>query len=258
MAWFDLELQFDKAQIRIGHFTDCHLFATPSGEYFAVNTAANLERTFAAMAKEHFDCVVFGGDLTQDHSAASYYEFARIVRESKLQCPVLWVPGNHDELALLEEISAGQIVRHKCITGPFGQVLLLNSKGETPAGWCAKSHLGALKDKLNNNINNNTIVFAHHHPRPIDGYLDKHMLENGPALLNLLVDSEQVLGLFHGHVHNEYQQQFRTLPIYATPATSIQFDKHTKDWYQSDLGPAYRVIVFSKSAITTEVKWLGK
>ncbi len=66
MAWFDLELQFDKAQIRIGHFTDCHLFATPCGEYFAVNTATNLKRTLAAMAKEHFDCVVFGGDLTQE------------------------------------------------------------------------------------------------------------------------------------------------------------------------------------------------
>lgn len=254
MAWFESALTINKQQIRIGHFSDSHLFADDSGEYFGVNTAANLQQTLAAMAQEHCDVVIFGGDLTQDHTTESYQAFARLVTNSELHCPVLWVPGNHDDIALLEQISTGKIFPHKRITAPFGEILLVNSKGETPAGWCERAHLDALK----RHITQQTIVFTHHHPKPIDGYLDKHMLENGPELLNTLVDTKQVIGLFHGHVHHEYQQTFRTLPIYATPATSIQFVKHTKEWQQCDLGPAYRLITFNNNGINTEVKWLDR
>ncbi|PCK33732.1 metallophosphoesterase [Pseudoalteromonas piscicida] len=254
MAWFDAELRVEKSQIRIAHFTDSHLFADQTGEYFGVNTALNFERTLAAMAQEEFDFVVFGGDLTQDHSAESYQLFARLVAQSPLQCPVLWVPGNHDDVSLLEEISCGQIFCHKRVCGPFGQVLLVNSKSETPAGWCNEEHMA----ELAHHLNRKTIVFAHHHPKPIDGYLDKHMLENGPKLLNTLVDTNQVVGLFHGHVHHEYQQRFRALPVFATPATSIQFEKYTVDWQQRDLGPAYRQISFTEHGIETEVRWLER
>ena len=65
------------------------------------------------MAEQSLDAVIFGGDLTQDHSMASYRLFAQLIADSALTCQVFWVPGNHDELAALQHISSGQISNAK-------------------------------------------------------------------------------------------------------------------------------------------------
>ena len=98
MAWFDDELCFDKPQLRFAHITDCHLFSQLDECYFGVNCCDSLRLVLADLAQHTLDFVVFGGDLTQDHSFASYQLFAQLVQEARLPCPVLWLPGNHDEL----------------------------------------------------------------------------------------------------------------------------------------------------------------
>ncbi|WP_046003044.1 metallophosphoesterase family protein [Pseudoalteromonas rubra] len=256
MAWFKQSHQFSAAQLRLAHITDSHLFGSREGCYFEVNTAAHFVSVLDALAGEGLDGVVFGGDLTQDHSAESYALFAELVAQSALDCPLFWVPGNHDDLTLLAQISEGQISAAKHLRCEQGDILLLNSKGPTPAGWCEAAHLAELEAVLCA-ASRPVLAFCHHHPLPIDGYLDKHMLENGPQLLNTLVDSQRVEALIHGHVHHAYAQSFRTLPVYATPATSIQFAKHTADWQQHNLGPAYRLIHWSAKGLHTEVKWLA-
>ena len=76
MDWFDDTYFFDKSSLRVAHVTDCHLFADKDGEYFGVNTALYFEKALAHMATQHLDCVIFGGDLTQDHSFESYLLFS--------------------------------------------------------------------------------------------------------------------------------------------------------------------------------------
>ncbi|MDK2598548.1 metallophosphoesterase family protein [Pseudoalteromonas obscura] len=254
MAWFKDTYLFNQAQLKLAHITDTHLFENTNGEYFAVNTATHFKRVLANLAQANLDAVVFGGDLTQDHTFASYELFATLVAESTLNCPIFWLPGNHDDLDYLHEISQGQIVAAKKIHFEHGQVLLLNSKGPTPAGWVAKEHLQEIEE----HCCKPSIVFCHHNPLPIEGYLDKHMLENGPQLLNCLVDLQCVEALFHGHVHHDYEFRFRDLSVYATPATSVQFKKQTRDWQQENLGAGYRLINWTEAALDTEVKWLTK
>lgn len=256
MAWFDLAYQFESDSLKLAHFTDCHLFATEQGEYFSVNTANKLKTALAYLAKQPLDAVIFGGDITQDHSAQSYHLFAELVAQSDLTSPVFWLPGNHDEITEYEAIQNAQILPHKKLTANGVEVLLINSKGATPAGWCEQTHLAELTAELDS-TNCQVLALCHHHPMPINGYLDKHILENGPQLLNVLVDSDKVMGLVHGHVHNEYTQSYRGMPVLATPATSIQFSKGTPDWQQQNLGPAIRLIEFSKTALNTEVIWLS-
>jgi len=96
MAWFDQYAIFNSGQLRLAHITDCHLFADPQGEYFGVNTAEHFSCVLAHMAEQSLDAVIFGGDLTQDHSMASYRLFAQLIADSALTCQVFWVPGNHD------------------------------------------------------------------------------------------------------------------------------------------------------------------
>lgn len=261
MAWFDEVYEFDKSSLRIAHITDCHLFAKQSECYFGVNTATNFSRCLVDIAKQQVDAIIFGGDLTQDHSFDSYLVFAELIAKANLNCPVFWLPGNHDEIDYLNKMSGGQINTAKRLKFKGAQLLLINSKGPTPAGWVAQEHLDEIVTTLVSHTQP-TLVFCHHNPLPIDGYLDKHMLENGPQLLNILVNSGQVKALFHGHVHHQYHFDYRGLAIYATPASSIQFTKYTPQWQQSDLGPSYRLINLSVQSantqynITTDVVWL--
>jgi len=261
MAWFDEAYSFDKSSLNIAHITDSHLFADKSGEYFNVNTAKHFEKSLAHIAKQKPDCVIFGGDLTQDHSFESYLLFSDLINESALTCPVFWVPGNHDELAMLNRISGAQINAAKRITGNGFDLLLINSKGPTPAGWVTSNHLDEITQCLVSSSKSN-VMFCHHNPLPINGYLDKHMLENGPQLLNILVNSNNVAALFHGHVHNEYTQSFRELAVYATPASSVQFVKNTANWQQKNTGPAYRILNISSVQgelnVKTDVVWLSE
>ncbi|WP_105167403.1 metallophosphoesterase [Pseudoalteromonas sp. T1lg23B] len=257
MAWFDEVHHFKKRKIKLAHITDSHLFADPLGQYFNVNTAQYLQQVLEQLNQYEIDGVIFGGDLTQDHSLASYELFSSLLTRSGLSCPVFWVPGNHDEIPLLEGMSQGLISTAKYLRTNELDILLLDSKGETPAGWCGSQHLQDIAAVLKRS-DNKAIAFCHHHPLAINGYLDKHILENGPQLLNTLVNAGDVLALFHGHVHNEYHAQFRGLDVYATPATSIQFAKHVSDWQQQDCGPAWRLISIDGQSYYTEVIWLSE
>ena len=259
MAWFSDAYHFEKSQLTVAHITDCHLFKDQSGEYFGVNTAEYFARCLAAIAEHQVDCVVFGGDLTQDHSRDSYQLFAKLIADSPLLCPVFWLPGNHDELQEYHAIAGSHILSHKRITFQGGQLLLANSKGATPAGWVKQAHLEELSKGVDDTP---SVVFCHHNPLPINGYLDKHLLENGPQLLNALVNTHHCIALFHGHVHHDYKYAFRGLNIYATPASSIQFTKQTTQWQQEDLGPAFRLITLNfddthSVQLTTDVVWLN-
>ena len=84
MTWFSQREHFDKAQLTLVHITDSHVFAEPNGEYFCVNTANNLAKTLACIKSIECDAIIFGGDLTQDHSEASYHLFAQLVQQASL------------------------------------------------------------------------------------------------------------------------------------------------------------------------------
>ncbi|TMO45722.1 metallophosphoesterase [Pseudoalteromonas ruthenica] len=258
MAWFDPPYFCPAStELSFAHFTDAHLFAQPQEQYFGVRTAQHLQQTLAAMAAEAFDFVVFGGDLTQDHSPESYQLFAELVANSALQCPVFWVPGNHDELSQLNAMTEGQIRPEKRIEHACGQVLLINSKGDTPAGWVAEHHLAELGDAINTAAPQQVFI-THHHPLPIHGYLDKHILENGDALLQCIETRSRSATVLHGHTHHDYHHDYQGVEVFGTPATSVQFVKNAPSWQQENLGPGYRrVRLVANKAPITEVKWLA-
>lgn len=258
MAWFEQKAQIESNQLTLIHLTDSHVFANHEGEYFNVNTANYLNKTLERIKSIDCDAIIFGGDLTQDHSEESYHLFAQLVLDAGLADKLYWLPGNHDELGVYKNVFTKYgISSAKLLHNAHWQVLLANSKGSTPAGYISEVHFGEMSTELNN-CEKATLVFTHHHPIAIDGYLDKHILENGDELLSLLSRHSHVKGLVHGHVHNEYSWLFDGFAVFATPATSIQFEKNTPDWQQVDLGPAFRVIRLQQNgSLSTQVVWLN-
>lgn len=256
MAWFSKTSHFDTQTLRIAHFTDSHLFADNQGTYFDVNTADYLWQVLQDIKQQNLDCAVFGGDLTQDHSCASYAYFARLIRDADLAIPVFWLPGNHDEVAEYELIENSVLNNDKIIENHAFKILLCNSKSETPAGCINAHHQAEIAAQLQN-TRKSCVLFCHHHPIEIDGYLDKHKLLNGDAWLSELANYKHVLALFHGHVHNDYAFKYQHIEVIATPATCVQFTKYSATWQQQDKGPAYRIIELGAKQMKSEVRWLS-
>ena len=92
----------DDGIVRLLQISDTHLFADASRDLLGIPTAASFQAVLHAITElpQPYDVVLATGDLSQDHSAASYQRFAQEV--TTLQKPVHWLPGNHDHRVLMQ------------------------------------------------------------------------------------------------------------------------------------------------------------
>ena len=216
------------AELVIAQFSDCHLFADTHGLHHGANVYQNLLKVISAIAQDkNIDIVVFTGDLTQDHSEQSYVNFVQAVHLTKLVKPVYFLAGNHDEFSLLDKYLAGSPFNPlKFIESEHWQISLLNTKSATPAGFVSEQSLLTLSQNINRN--KKQLLFTHHHPIDVNYFIDKHGLENKPALWQVLAEYSSINAIACGHVHRalELEQLIdnRKISVLTCPATSIQFD----------------------------------
>ncbi len=78
----------------VAQFSDCHLFADKQATHFGANVWQNLTKVLADISqRKNIDCVVFTGDLTQDHSELSYQHFVQAIEQAKLSVQVHFFSG---------------------------------------------------------------------------------------------------------------------------------------------------------------------
>lgn len=263
--WFDQVFTIkpkSTESIEIVQITDCHLML--DGQlYEGIDSLSRLYQVLKRLVSLRLDLLVVTGDITQDHTLASYQLLAQACDEVLPNVPVVWLPGNHDDIDDMTQA----FVDYPCMNAAkkvvFSvgdwQLLLLNSKGPTPSGLISEQHLFDIEQQLALLQNNDSaLVFCHHHPIPMDGYIDKHILNNGAELLQLLAKYEQVKVLAHGHVHQGRECEFAGLEVWATPATAIQFKPHSHDKANDVKGPGYRHIqLTADGGIKSQVYWLA-
>ena len=93
----------------------------------------------------------------------------------------------------------------------------------------------------------------HHHPFPMNAYIDKHICENGDDVIAALKSDSSWRFLAHGHVHCERSLSLDKLQLFATPATSVQFGQ-SQEWQQINSGPAYRIFtLYASGQLETDV-----
>jgi Icc protein len=239
-----------KPSYRLLQLTDCHLLADPEADYQQIKPYPRLAALVAALKNQTFDALLLTGDLTQDHSLASYQLLADLLKD--WPSPVFYLPGNHDDPELMTQAFAKPpFVAATVLQGSGWKWFLLNTKGPTPAGEFDQPRLLELATLLQNDPTP-VWLFCHHHPLPIGAAIDRHGLQRPDALLNLLRSQPQVKGLAHGHCHYAYQTQDPTgLRIVGCPATSVQFTL-SAEWQTEDLGPQGCVWMFTANG---EVTW---
>ncbi|WP_236701186.1 metallophosphoesterase [Thalassomonas viridans] len=247
--------------ITLAQISDCHLFADKSALHCGVNVYNNLKRILTELSRNQaLDYLVFTGDLSQDHSELSYQHFAELVQQANLKVPVYFLPGNHDDQALLDKyLTAPHFNRDKVIEHPNWQVCLVNSKGDTPAGFISEQSLGQLAHSVNRE--KSQLVFMHHHPVAVGYFIDRHGLTNASDFWQLLEQLPSVKAVACGHVHRGLtllpESSGYPVVVHTCPATSIQFDPDCETVSALAQGPGYRLFTLGeKAALETQVNYL--
>ncbi|WNC71607.1 metallophosphoesterase [Thalassotalea psychrophila] len=248
--------------VTIAQFSDCHLFSTKDGMHYGHNVFTNLSRVLAQLANiDYLHAAIFTGDLTQDHSVASYQLFNQAVIESNLSCPVYWLAGNHDEFQLLSEhLTAKNIQQDKNIIINDWCLQLIDSKSSTPAGLVSETQLNRIRNISTES--ENTLIFMHHHAIDVDYFIDKHGLKNQMEFWRAVSQNSSIKAICCGHIHrglNIAEDDLHSAPLYTCPATSIQFDPKVDSVAALNIGPGYRLLkLFSNGRIETSINHLSK
>lgn len=222
---------------RLCQLTDCHLLATPDSWYQHCQPAVHLQKIVAHLQYERPDALILTGDLTQDHSVESYQLLSQIL--SPLGCPVFLVAGNHDDRKLLTELAQQPpFVAADCLQLADWQLLLLDSKGDSPAGDFGFTKQQKLQQQFADSSAANFWLFMHHHPLPLQCFIDQYGLIHQQAFWQLLQNEARVRGVSHGHAHLAYQRRVEHIQLVGCPASSVQF-LETPDWQTVNQGPQW-------------------
>ena len=227
----------------IAQFSDCHLFADKQAKHLGANVWQNLILVLDDIAaRSNIDCVVFTGDLTQDHSELSYKHFANAVEQANLAMPVYFLAGNHDDRQLLTQyLTAPVFQTSKIISHEFWQIQLLDSKSDTPSGLVSKRSMQTFSQQIDNS--KFQLLMMHHHPIDVGYYIDKHgLLEQASfwkTIAQLNEENMNIQAIACGHVHRAVHSTKLNVDVYTCPATSVQFGD-TKEKVGSIL-PSYRL-----------------
>lgn len=225
-----------QTRFRLVQLTDCHLLARSDALYQGVQPYQQLAAVLHQLADNWPDAVLLTGDLSQDHSLASYQLLNTLFQQ--VPVPVFWLPGNHDDGQQLGELlAAPPFLPHKSLYAAGWQLVLLDSTGPTPAGYFPRERRVELAAQLDTHPAP-CWLFAHHHPWPIGSSIDRHGWQDAAPFWQLLQQYPQVRGLAHGHCHHAYRRRRQGIELVGCPATSVQFQQ-TADWQTDMQGPQW-------------------
>lgn len=249
-----------KETLRVIQITDPHLFADEDTELVGMNCQEGL-RDVVELVKEHedvIDCVLCTGDISQDASLAAYQRFSAAMDE--LDAPQLWIPGNHDLMAVMKQALKGkQEVLNKMLKPGNWGIIMLNS--------CVEGHIYGLLsqeelDYLRNALetleaeDRHVLIAVHHNPVPVNAeWLQNHSLQNTDGFFDIIDSFDNIKGVIFGHIHQDFKTYRNKVLMLGAPSTCIQFHPE-HDYFSLDKeNPGYRWLsLHSNGAVGTGVR----
>jgi len=240
--------------------SDSHLYASKDHKHHGANVYQNLLAVLSDIKNNpEIDAIVFTGDLTHDHTSASYDLFVEATEQARISVPVYYLAGNHDEPALLASAFAcAPFVAEKLIELPNWQLVLVDSKSDTPAGRVSPETLLWLADAVDKS--KSQLVMMHHHGIDVGYFIDRHGLENKEQFWQVIKDQPSIKAVACGHVHRALtllpEETGRSTPLFTCPATSIQFDPRADTVASTGEAGGYRVFqLLAEGKINTHVRY---
>lgn len=229
---------------KILQISDLHILPDSNDTLLGVNTEYYFRRVLETAHAEQgpFDLILVTGDLAQDPCPASYRRV--LERLQNWRTTTLCLPGNHDDLELMQKIlNNGVVSCRKHITLKNWQIICLNSqKPGSPAGTLSAEELAFLENCLATEAKLPTLIAVHHHCLPTGcEWLDTMQIENSALLLDLLDRNPRVKVLTYGHVHKQISTAYGHTGLFSAPSTCFQFELNSTEFSVEDRPPGYRV-----------------
>lgn len=231
--------------MRLVQLSDTHLYANPAQTLLKLNTQQSFDAVIELLKSDPKkpDMIILTGDMSQDNSEEAYQRTIKAL--DKFNCPIYWIPGNHDDPELLHAVFAkSKFKEDKFIVLDKWILILLNSHyPQHVAGHLSRTELSQLDHYLGEHTDKHAMLFLHHPPVAFgSAWLDKSRLTNPDDLFNIVNKHKHVSAIMCGHAHQDYQTHHQGIPIISAPSTCIQFLPHHHEFALDTLAPGYRWI----------------
>jgi len=184
------------------------------------------------------DIVIATGDIAQYPAFEVYQRFKQLLAEA-FNCPLLCIPGNHD---LDQPMLRAGLAERKTTIGNWTLLGIDTHLDDEVSGFFCEQRLLDLQRQFDKDGAANILVFGHHSPVDLDCmWLDRHRINNGASLLEILQGDGRVRSYLFGHVHQE-AEFFEGLSLLSCPSTCFQFARNAEDFTLSSELPGYRVL----------------
>ena len=241
--------------IRIAQVTDCHLPADPKQAYRGIDPYKNLKTLLQKVKSLKPDLMLATGDLSEDGSLASYLALRKLF--SRIGAPVLALPGNHDDAALLAQVFPGSPVDAVSVTDHGGwQIIRLNSclPGK-PYGRISEVSVAGLKNVLQRDAGRPRLLAIHHQPL-VSGspWIDKYRLFEPDALLQIVDHYTDIKAVVWGHIHQVFEALRNGTVMLGSPSSAINGLPGAEKFTPDRCGPACRWLELKMDgAVRTEI-----
>ena len=243
----------------IVQLTDPHL-----GAGWSPGPGGALRRALAAITRVvgRPDALLVTGDVAHSPLAGEYAEAAALLMGAGV--PVLAVPGNHDDPALLSEhlgqpIAATGDVRWSRAIGDLRVLGLDTTVPGEPGGALGDERLRWLQARLAEAPETPTLL-AMHHP-PIETGLPAMDAIGIPApdraaLADVLRDAPQVQRIAAGHVHRTVAGALGGVPVLAIASNDVQLrlDLHGSEIAFAAEPPCFAVHLLAGGRLVSHVQ----
>ena len=242
--------------IKLIQISDCHLGPKKNFVSNGVNTYDSFKKVLREVKKKFgSSLIIISGDISASGTKASYQLFSDTM--DKEFSSYRWLPGNHDDIKLMNDIISQQFVRVEKREN-WIIISLISCDPKNVEGFLAKNEIEQLEFLLKKYKDHYILLFVHHRPTSINSkWLDEHQITNSDKLKKILSGYSNVRGIFTGHVHQERATNWGNLIVYSAPSTCYQFVKDIDCFELSTDGPGYRWIdLKSDGVVVTGVNYL--
>lgn len=237
-----------ESSLLIAQITDTHLFAAPDQRLLGLPTQDSLQTVLHQIEtlETRPDLLLLTGDLSQDGSAASYECLQDLI--CPLGIPTYWLPGNHDEPAMMHRVlTRSPFSAQKSFHAGGWHFLLLDS---TVSG-CVHGHLTDaslewLDRELSQATHEPAIIAFHHPPFPVGSdWMNNIGLHNAADLFAVCDRHPRIQLVLFGHIHQEFSHQRHGIHYLGTPSTCIQFKPNSPNFSLDEEYPGLRLLRLS-------------
>jgi 3',5'-cyclic AMP phosphodiesterase CpdA len=248
----------------IVHLSDTHLLAggAPLGDGY--DPAVGLLRTLHAIEELGVvpDAIVFTGDLTDLGEPEAYRALRAAVQPvaERLDAPVVWVAGNHDERPALRSGLLGFPPSEEPVTAvrDLGGLRLIALDTTVP-GWhhgdLDDGQLDWLSEVLSAPAPLGTVLAMHHPPLPSHVPVFGILELQDQSRLERVISGTDVRAILAGHLHYATSGTFAGIPVSVAAATcyTMNLARPAERVNGMDAGQSFHLVHVYERTITHAV-----